>query len=172
MTVKVRGRVPTRKDGQFTVTEASHIAERLRALEKALGSGSPEFLSPGTPTFGSGPVVAPGGGGGGGGGTTPGVTDHGALTGLEDDDHPQYVEHGESVRPHQHGPFDVSGLEGRFRQHFEREFRPHTHGAGDILGLDRGERSAVKPHAHVMGDVADLRPDDWQFVLAQRIFGG
>jgi hypothetical protein len=172
MTVAVRGRVPFNKDGAFTKTEAVHIQERLQALERALAGGAPQFVSPGTPTFGSGPIIGGGGGGGGGGGTTPSVADHGLLTGLGDDDHPQYVEHGESVRPHQHGPFDVSGLEGRFRQHFEREFRPHSHTAGDILGLDGGESRAVKPHAHVMGDVADLRPDDWQFVLAQRIFGG
>jgi len=35
------------------------------------------------------------GGGGGGGGGTGGVTDHGALTGLADDDHPQYLTQGE-----------------------------------------------------------------------------
>jgi hypothetical protein len=41
-----------------------------------------------TTTIAAGALLAPGGGSGGGGG---GVTDHGALTGLGDDDHPQYL---------------------------------------------------------------------------------
>jgi hypothetical protein len=76
------------------------------------------------------------------------------------------------VRPHAHGPFDVSGLEDRFVSHLERIVSPHTHGAQDILGLDQRERVQVPPHPHVMGDVADLAGSDVQFTLASRIFGG
>ena len=157
MTVAVRGRVPIRQDGRFTDGEATHIAERLQALERAIAGSGSTFLAPSTPTFGSGPIISSGsgagsGGGGGGGGTGGGttVTDHGALTGLEDDDHPQYAGRFDSVKPHSHGPFDVAGLESRFPNRFER---------------------IVFPHSHMMGDVPDLRPDDAQFVIAGRIYG-
>lgn len=57
-------------------------------------------------------VVEAGGGGGGGGG---GVTDHGALTGLADDDHPQYHTDARgdarySLLGHTHGGLDTIQL--------------------------------------------------------------
>lgn len=156
MTVKVRGRVPRWSKDTAAEQSAQHIQERLHALEVALAGGAPQFMSPSTPTFGSGSPPLGGGGGGviippGGGG---GVTDHGALTGLGDDDHPQYLKHYESVQglPHGHGVDDIAGVEQRF--------------------VHRLERVVPAPHQHSMKDVADLRPDDVQFVLASRIFGG
>lgn len=117
MTVPVRGtirpvnRTVTFKDGDgkmvtLTLSElsertASEIGERLVALEKdTRGAGEAGILSPGAVPFGPGAdtnvtnvtnIVE-------------GTTDHGALTGLLDDDHPQYVQHGEKVhpKPHQH----------------------------------------------------------------------
>ena len=43
-----------------------------------------------------------------------GVTDHGALTGLSDDDHPQYVLRGDPQHPapHAHTAADIAGLDG------------------------------------------------------------
>ena len=74
MTVSVRGRVPRDKDGKFAEHIAAHIQERLQALERALAGGAPQFTSPGTPAFGSGPIVATGGGGGTGGSGSGGTT--------------------------------------------------------------------------------------------------
>lgn len=173
MTVKVRGRVPRWANTPEAETAAQHIQERLHAVEVALAGGAPQFVSPSVPTFGSGPIVAGGGGGGGGGGgtTTTGVTDHGMLTGLTDDDHPQYVEQGDAVKPHGHGPYDVSGLETRFVNRFERNMSPHTHGPQDILGYDQRQRVQTQPHVHILADIADVKVDA-EMVLMSRIFGG
>lgn len=172
MTVSVRGRVPS----EWGEQTAAHITERLQALERATRGVDSGFVAPGVPAFGGGAVpggggstVPPGGGGPGGGG---GTTDHGALTGLLDDDHPQYVEQGDAVKPHAHGPYDVVGLEERFLQHGEHPYTPHTHGQQDILGLDQRQRVQTPPHAHNMQDIPDLNPTDVQFILAARIFGG
>lgn len=151
MSPKVQGRVPTK----WSDATAKHITERLRALEKAVAGGQDVFQSPAVPTFGSGTVTGgAGSGGGGGGGTSTGVTDHGALTGLLDSDHPQYIVHDERTRahPHQHTSEDLVGLEHKF--------------------LRRLERSPPERHGHIVADVSDLRPDDEQFVLASRMFGG
>jgi hypothetical protein len=51
----------------------------------------------------------------------------------------------------------------------------HFHAPGDIPSLNavpRGARVAPEAHAHVSADVADLRPDDSEWVIAQRMFGG
>ena len=147
MTVAVKGKVPTKWDDQTS----RHLTDRLQALERALAGGAQVFVAPAIPSFGPGA----GGGGGGGGGTTvvTGATDHGALTGLGDDDHPQYVQHGERVVfPHQHSNVDLVGLEHSF--------------------LPRGVASPPTPHNHLAKDVTDLRPDDEQYVLAHRMFGG
>lgn len=156
MTVAVRGRVPRWDKTPEADRAAQHIQERLQALERALAGGAPQFTNPTVPTFGSGPIVAPGGGGGGGGTgggstTTPGVTDHGLLTGLADDDHPQYAQQWQDLypSPHTHDSFDVNGLEGRF--------------------IQRGE--GVEVHQHSMADVTDLRANDAQFILAVELFG-
>ena len=105
MTVSVRGPVPFR----WSPHTAQHITERLKALEKAFGGGSEAFLSPATPPFGPGTIP---GGPGPVGPPGSGVTDHGDLTGLEDDDHPQYSLRGEEAamgtEPHQHLLGDVS----------------------------------------------------------------
>ena len=174
MSVPVKGRIPTRRDGKFTDIEAAHIAERLRALERGKAGSGPKFTVPGTPTFGAGAVVSPGAGGGAvPGGGAAGVTDHGALIGLGDDDHGQYVDRRETVPPHAHGPYDVSALETRFVSHGERVFTPHTHGPQDLVGLDHlGRHPSIAAHTHTQPDVVDLVPGDAQFVLAARVFGG
>lgn len=157
MTVAVRGRVPRNAEGKFGETEAQHIQERLHALEVALAGGAPLFTGPSVPTFGRGSPPAGGGGGGtggGGGGGGGGVTDHGSLTGLADNDHPQYVQHSESAQalPHQHNVDEIAGVERNF--------------------VRRLERTAPAVHTHLMTDVLDLRPDSDQFILASRVFGG
>lgn len=154
MTVAVRGRVPRWSGDSASEMAAQHIQERLHALEVALAGPAPQFNSPNTPTFGGGGSSGGGGGGGGGGGTGTGVTDHGALTGLANNDHPQYIQHGESARafPHQHNVDEVVGVEHRF--------------------IRRLERTSPAAHSHAMIDVVDLRPDSDQFVLASRVFGG
>jgi hypothetical protein len=47
----------------------------------------------------------------------------------------------------------------------------------EVVGVEhrfirRFERVAPAGHSHLMIDVVDLRPDDAQFILASRIFGG
>lgn len=52
---------------------------------------------------------------------------------------------------------------------------PHVHGVGDVVGLEavsNGMRAVPLAHAHTVGEIADLRPDDSQWVLAQRMYGG
>lgn len=152
MTVAVRGRVPRDPKGQFTEKIATHIQERLQALERAAAGGGAQFTSPTTPTFGGGgPIVAPGGGGGGGGGGGPTITDHGMLVGLLDNDHPQYLQEMSETHPlpHMHDVSSVSGIERNFVQ--------------------RGER--LVPHGHNVGDITDLAWNDSQAVLSSRIFG-
>ena len=56
------------------------------AIEVVAGAGTVLDVVPGTTTIDVGPGVVVVNGGGGGG-----VTDHGALTGLSDNDHPQYA---------------------------------------------------------------------------------
>ena len=175
MTVPLRGNVP--KDcGSQT---AQHITERLQALERESAGRGSTYVTPATPTFGAGTVTGGAGSDGGSGGGTPsGLTDHGALTGLLDDDHPQYAQHGEPTLalPHQHGVDDVPGLEHRFLGRLEKaRALPHTH-TPEELDLDsrfsrRGERM-MSPHPHIVADISDLRPDDEQFILAFRMFGG
>lgn len=102
MSVSVGGQISANAEEKFTQRLAAEIGRRLIALEKAVrGAAGDIFTSPGAPAFGGGTAGAPGVPGAPG---TPGATDHGALTGLLDDDHPQYVQHGEPVRalPHSH----------------------------------------------------------------------
>lgn len=176
--VQVRGNIKARQDGKFDDRLAATIGERLIALEKAIRGTAAGFTAPELPSFGPGsPAGTPGAPGPPGAPGTPGVTDHGALTGLEDDDHPQYLHRGQGAPPHAHGPDDVPGLEQRFLRRGEpAPALPHTH-TPESLDLDarfyrRPERVPPAPHPHVMADVADLRPDDAQFVLSARIFGG
>lgn len=77
----------------------------------------------------TGEVLAIGGGGGGGG-----VSDHGALTGLSDDDHPQYAL--------------TNGLRGNFAA------LTHTHTISDVTGL--GSALAAKAdvtHSHAFSTI-------------------
>lgn len=179
MSVPVRGQIKADREGRFTEKLAAEIGARLIALEKAIRGASPDvFTSPSVPSFGSGSSGGSSSGGGGGSSSTPGVTDHGALTGLDDAaDHPQYVEQLEPAvpRPHTHGPDDVLLLDQRFYRRGEpARPAPHPHRPEDVVGLDAllARPRTITAHAHVMADVADLRPDDAQFVLAGRIYGG
>ena len=167
MAVAVRGRLPSEPAKAF-----QEIQERLIALERdSRNEVQSGFTNPGVPGFGPGlPAVV------GGGGSVPPppavvVSDHGTLIGLLDDDHPQYVEHGDAVKPHQHTSFDVSGLEDRFVQHFERVSQPHTHAREEIVGLDPPRPQTPMPHSHTVADLADFRTDA-EFVLMMRIYGG
>lgn len=178
MTVPVRGTIRL-VNGRITEKVAAEIGERLIALEKALqGTGAAITIpSPAAPAFGGGAPGGPGTPGLPGTPGTPGATDHGALTGLEDDDHGQYLHRLDGLKPHAHSPDDVVGLEHRFLRRLEpARALPHVH-APEELGLDsrfyrRGERVQPHPHNHITADVSDLRPDDVQFVLAARMFGG
>ena len=148
MSVTVRGRVPS----QWNDQTVAHLTERLRALETAAAGGARGFTSPAAPPFGPGAgtvvVVSPGGGGPSGG-----VTDHGALSGLGDDDHSQYAQHGEDARalPHSHMTEDVSGLD---QLRAQRQI-PHVHRVEDLQCLDPGSRMP-RPHGHVVTDLADF----------------
>lgn len=166
MSVTVRGRVPN----EWSPQTALHITERLRALEKAMAGGVEIFRSPAAPPTGPTIIVTPGSGGTGGPGTG-GVTDHGDLTGLLDNDHPQYAQRGERPPIHGHSSFDVSGLEGRFHLRGEAA-RPaqHRHNAQDISGLDQSP-PMLRKHVHSQGDISDLSASDTQFILASQIFG-
>lgn len=167
MSVSVRGKVPSGWNDQT----ARHITERLQALERALAGGAQTFVAPAIPSFGSGTV--PGGGGGSGGGSGSGVTDHGALTGLGDDDHPQYQQHVDvPLRPHQHTTADLVGVEHEFARKAEA-FRPHVHPPDefDPHFYRRGERVRPEAHQHVLGvDVTGAQ--DENVVLSMRMFGG
>jgi len=150
--VQVRGNLKARPDGKFDDRLAATIGERLIALEKANRDAVGGFVSPGVPAFGAGNPGAPGSPGAPGAPGASGVTDHGGLTGLEDpEDHPQYVHRAQGPVPHVHTAESL-GLDAQFYR--------------------RGERVSPQPHPHLMADVADLRPDDAQFVLASRMFGG
>jgi hypothetical protein len=172
VSVPVRGTIRAARNGQFTERHAAEIGERLIALERALAGAMPTIVSPAAPAYGAGSVDS----------TTvinnitqTGETDHGALTGLGDNDHPQYLQHLEPAmpKPHVHGPDDVLSLDQRFYRKGEAARpAPHTHTAQDIAGIDLDRPQPVRPHAHVAADVADLRPDDAQFVIAARVYGG
>lgn len=145
MSVTVQGAVPRKWNPQTS----DHLTRRLQRLEKAIAGGAEVFVSPALPTFGSG-SPPPGGGGPPGGGPGGGVTDHGALTGLEDaEDHSWAIQHGEQVKPeaHVHGPDEVLGLESKFAR--------------------RGELVA---HQHTLHDVPDFDP--WQLQLSRRVHVG
>lgn len=175
MTLPVRGPVRANKDGKFDDRLAASIGERLIALEKTVSAAFGEFAAPTAPSFGGGAPGSPGAPGPPGTPGTSGVTDHGALTGLEDNDHPQYVQQLEpaATRPHTHSPDDVIALDQRFYRRGESARpAPHVHNPEDVAGLDQKAQNQRTPHAHMMADVADLRPEDAQFILASKMFGG
>lgn len=132
MTVPVRGSIRLDRNSRWL----EEISRRIIALEKASGgaaSVTPTFASPATPAFGSGSS--------GGSSTTivTGATDHGALTGLGDDDHPFYLEFLEPAvpRPHVHGPDDVLLLDQRFYRRGEQAHpAPHDHHHSTLPGLE------------------------------------
>ena len=68
MSVAVRGFVPREGEGVYDKQVATHIRERLQALERAVRSltgGNDVFTSPTFPAFGSGVGGSSGGAGGG-----------------------------------------------------------------------------------------------------------
>jgi hypothetical protein len=169
--VQVGPNLKANKDGKFTDRLAASIGERLIALEKAVRGTHEPFVTPEIPAYGPG---GPGATGPPGPPGTPGATDHGALTGLEDDDHPRYAQHEETMHPvpHQHNPGDLAGLDNEFLRRLERgPALPHLHHAGEVVGLDL-ESQTRTAHTHLTADVVDLRPDDADYILAARIYGG
>ncbi|MGE5716716.1 MAG: hypothetical protein ACM369_08720 [Acidobacteriota bacterium] len=174
--VQVRGSIKARPDGKFDDRLAATIGERLIALEKANRGTAAGFVAPELPSFGPGsPGGGPGAPGPPGPAGAPGVTDHGALTGLEDDDHPQYVLHGQETVAHVHTDAELVGLENRFVQRGETiRAAAHSHAAQDVVGVDtefvrRGESVRPAAHQHVLSDVADYSL--WELMLWQRILG-
>jgi hypothetical protein len=103
-----------------------------------------------TATVGS----ATGTGGGGG------VTDHGDLTGLADDDHTQYLNNARGdVRyapiAHSHVIADVTGLQTAIDG---KAASSHTHIIGDVTGLQTAlDGKAATSHTHVISDVTGLQ---------------
>lgn len=100
-----------------------------------------------------GGAAPPGGGDGGGGG----VTDHGALTGLADDDHPQYLTTGRgdarySPVGHTHPIAGVVGLQAALDG---KAATTHTHTIPDVVGL----ASALSLKADA-SELAGLQPLD------------
>ena len=94
--VQVRGNLKARPDGKFDDRLAATIGERLIALEKAARGIGDTFTAPGVIPGAPGAPGEPGAPG------ADGVTDHGELTGLFDDDHPQYLRHLELAPPLPH----------------------------------------------------------------------
>ena len=109
----------------------------------------------------------PGAGGGGG------STDHGALTGLADDDHPQYHDDARGdvryyTRPqadallggkadslHTHSIADTAGLQSSLDG---KAAASHAHVTGDVVGLQAAlDGKAAASHAHSIGDVSGLQ---------------
>jgi hypothetical protein len=103
-----------------------------------------------TATVGS----ATGSGGGGG------VTDHGDLTGLADDDHTQYFNNTRgdarySQLGHGHAIIDVTGLQTALDG---KAATSHTHIIGDVTGLQTAlDGKAAASHTHVIADVTGLQ---------------
>jgi hypothetical protein len=80
-----------------------------------------------------------------------GVTDHGELTGLGDDDHPQYALHGETPPAHGHAPGDVTGgaiVEGDGRLTNARP--PTAHGHDVYAALANGSTAIGFATANVV----------------------
>lgn len=92
----------------------------------------------------------PGGGGGG-------VTDHGALTGLADDDHPQYVTHTEGNAAYQ--PLDsdlttIAGLapsDGQVLRRAAGAWAADTLDAADVGAATSGHTHAAPDHGALSG---------------------
>jgi len=170
VSVPVRGTLHANKEGKFTEQHAAAIGKRLIALEKAWAGASPSYVSPSAPSFGGGAPGTPGAPGAPG---APGTTDHGALTGLLDDDHPQYVPHGQEAEPnpHLHGAAEIVGLEARFEERIEALSPvPHVHRAEDVRGIETPVDYQPAPHVHSMNDIADFDPA--QIMLFVEVFGG
>lgn len=109
----------------------------------------------------------PGSGGGGG------SSDHGALSGLADDDHPQYHDDvrgdvryytrpqadallgGKADSAHGHNIADLPGLQSSLDG---KAAASHAHVTGDVAGLQAAlDDKAAASHAHSIGDVSGLQ---------------
>lgn len=188
--IPVRGRVPR----DWTDKTAAHLTDRLQAIERELSGARPTFTTPSRPTFGSGSGATPPSGSGGtsGSGAGGGVTDHGALTGLLDDDHPIYQLRGEESEPspHVHLEPEIQGLDARFVQRNEAVLpEAHLHLASDVVGLPP-QNEGLEAHVHVARDVVDLPQDAgetdphthrlsevpdfnlWEMMLWREVYGG
>jgi hypothetical protein len=178
--IPVRGRVP----GQWNDSTAQHLTERLQAIERALSGGAQVFSTPASPAYGAGSgavvtAVAGAVAGTGPGAVGGGVSDHGLLTGLGDNDHPQYSLNEQGIEPpimHVHGEFDVIGLESRFVTRGEQvDPLPHPHGIADVRGTEneyvrRNEAALAESHRHMLADIADFQL--WEMMLWREVYGG
>jgi len=109
----------------------------------------------------------PGAGGGGG------SSDHGALTGLGDDDHPQYHDDargdaryytrpqadallgGKADSAHTHSIADTAGLQSSLDG---KAAASHAHSFADVAGLQASlDSKAAASHSHGIGDVSGLQ---------------
>lgn len=88
------------------------------------------------------------------------VTDHGALTGLADDDDPQYLNESRgdarySQLGHGHAIGDVAGLQTALDG---KAASGHGHAIADVAGLQTAlDGKAESSHAHTIGDVTGLQ---------------
>jgi len=89
-----------------------------------------------------------------------GVTDHGALTGLDDDDHPQYHNDARgdarySQLGHGHAISEVTNLQQELDSKADGT---HTHAIADTTGLQAAlDQKASLSHTHAVSDVTGLQ---------------
>jgi len=91
-----------------------------------------------------------------------GVTDHGALTGLGDNDHPQYALAatmtaelaGKAATSHTHAQSEVTGLEAALAG---KAATSHTHAQSEVTGLEAAlAGKAATSHTHAQSEVTGL----------------
>lgn len=121
------------------ISDVTNLQTSLDAKQATLVSGSNIKTVNGNSLLGSGDLVISGGGGGGG------VTDHGALTGLADDDHTQYHTDARgdarySALGHGHVISDVTGLQTALDG---KAAASHTHTATEISDSTAVGRSVL-----------------------------
>ena len=148
-----------RGDARYSQLGHGHAISDVAGLQTAL-DGKQDTLVSGTniktingnSLLGSGDITISSGGGGGG------VTDHGALTGLADDDHPQYHTDARgdarySQLGHGHAIADVTGLQTALDG---KAASSHTHAIADVTGLQTAlDGKAASSHTHTASQISD-----------------
>lgn len=109
-------------------------------------------VGPPGPTGAQGPTGATGPQGPAG---PPGATDHGALTGLSDDDHPQYVMGGETNSVSTAMIADSAVTNAKIASVDPGKISPQGAGSGlDADTIDGAEAAALEESAEIDGDIA------------------